>query len=61
MNVYLSKASDYRYEGSVQLDTMADLLAFIKENGQVIVEEHNPDIYGKGYDLHITIYDDYVE
>ena len=50
MNFKVTKASDCNYKGTVEINSLEDLLAFIEENGVIIMGSRI-----------IKIYDDYVE
>lgn len=58
MKIRITKASDWKYEEIITMNSMKELSNFIKEFGEIIVSED--DTYNE-YDLLITIYDDYVE
>ena len=50
MKFVVTKASSYSYEKVVEINTLAELITFIEDNGQIIMSEDS-----------IMIYDDYVE
>ena len=60
MNFRVRRVSDDKYESSVQLNTIEELMVFVRTNGEIIVG----DIFipeTETYEIGITIYDDYIE
>ena len=49
----VDKASDWKYESTIEINTLEDLINFAKEVGSELV--FNAD------EMQITIYDDYLE
>ena len=56
MKFTVDKASDWKYESIVEINTLEEMLEFISKNGCIIVD------YNKDLNIQdITIYDDYRE
>lgn len=57
------KASDRSYRDFIDFETLDDLMAFMKEQGDtLIMSSNNPDYtHSLEADVLITIYDDYME
>jgi hypothetical protein len=62
MKLKVKRASNYNYEADLEVNNLRQLKDFIEDEGPIILglpsETHKAD---KGYDLILTIYDDYME
>ena len=60
MKIRVRKASNDEFESIIELNTIEDLFSFVENNGEIIVGSmFVPE--KDGYEIGITIYDDYVE
>lgn len=50
MKFKVDKASDWKYEAEVEINTLKELLSFVDKNGEIVFRANE-----------ITIYDDYLE
>jgi len=57
MKFKIEKASDCKYEKTIEINSLEELLAFKNGCGDSIIIGHTD---GDGF-IHITIYDDYLE
>ena len=59
MKIRVRRASNDEFESIIELDTIEDLIAFVEDNGEIIVG--SMFVPGKDeYELGITIDDDYI-
>jgi hypothetical protein len=50
MKFKIRKASDWKYKSELEINTLEELINFVEENGEIILDEDE-----------IMIYDDYIE
>jgi len=50
MKFKIDKASDWSYKGEVEINTLEELIDFVKKEGDIVFTEES-----------ITIYDDYLK
>ena len=59
MKIRVRKASNDKFESTIELDTIEELFDFVENNGEIIVGSmFVPE--KDGYELGITIHDDYI-
>ena len=61
MKFILTKASDRKYKDEIEINSIDELINFVKRKWNIIIEQNYIDRDTPKDEFMITIYDDYVE